>query len=207
MKNQGIPPAVTLFAIAALVAAGMLLMWARGNDPQPAEAAQPTGTIWPDDGSASPMVVTPEAVTERPQLRLELDLPELDPDQAYWLQKARVVAVCPLCASVDQPAIEVDPNTLTVWLALLWTESRYQPWVESDIGCCYGLGQLGFSLRTAETDASPELNLYVSLQEFARLVEANDGDLMESVRNYKGVTTWDTESQANSVWSYIRIGQ
>ena len=148
----------------------------------------------------------PTATSVPKPLSLVLSLPDLDPDQQYWFHRAQIVSLCPSCAGLDMPAISMSQNALTVWLALIWTESRYQPWAVSSSGC-YGLGQLCGSLETADTDADPVLNLYVSLREFSRLLGETDGEIMEALKSYKGVTTWDTESQANSVWSYIRVGE
>ena len=200
-KRNGLPPMLLFVALCGAVFIGCLAFYPWSSD-------QPTGRVDANDGDPYYFVPapTPEPVG---QFVLSLDLPELDADQAYWLKKARVVASCPLCVAVDQPPIPTladNPNNYTVWLALIYTESRYQPWAVSEIGC-YGLGQLCGALQSPDTDASPELNLYVSAQEFARLLDANHGDVMETIRNYKGVTTWDTHDQANSVWSYIRVGQ
>lgn len=153
-----------------------------------------------------PISVTPVVPIVTPVVRplsLRVDLPELDPDQAYWFRKAQTVTSCPLCTGIDAPPVDLDENARAAWLALIWTESRYQPWAVSDIGC-YGLGQLCGALKTQETDERPEWNLYVSAREFARLVDTS-ADLNEAISSYKGQTTSDTKWQADTVWSYVRV--
>lgn len=180
-------------------------------------STSPTGTVDAADGDPA-MAVPVDAnsnlnavavdTSRSPSLRLQLALPDLDPDQSYWLRKARVVARCPLCVAVDKPPIPQladNDNAYAVWLALIWTESRFQPWAVSSIGC-QGLGQLCYALESPDTDALPELNLYTSAQEFARLMDANGGDYMAVVRSYKGVTTSDTTWQANSIFDVLKLG-
>ena len=152
-----------------------------------------TGSVDALDGDPAIFVPSPTPQPKPLSLTLDLALPDLDQDQAYWYRQAQIVAL----GTFD------SQNVRTVWLALIWTESRYSPWAVSEIGCV-GLGQLCFSLHTPETESDPVANLIASAREFARLVDAN-GDIMESLRNYKGVQTWDTMDQANSVWTYIRI--
>jgi len=181
--------------VVALLALALCVALVAGFSQRPAH----TGSVNALDGDPAIFVPspTPQSSTERRQLSLtlDLDLPELDQDQAYWYRQAQIVAL----GTFD------SQNVRTVWLALIWTESRYSPWAVSEIGCV-GLGQLCFSLHTPETESDPVANLIASAREFARLVDVNDGSLVESIRNYKGSTTPDTSWQANSVFDVIRIG-
>ena len=162
---------------------------------------------------AAPIVASAPRIEAQGPLALSLALPAFDTstdegrEQAYWLRKAQTMVTCPLCISVDQPVIQMTPNQWVTWLALIYTESRYLPWAVSSIGC-FGLGQLCFSLDTPDTEASPELNLYASAQEYKRLLNTHDQEVMASLRAYKGTDGPGTPTsvQALSVFDYIRVG-
>lgn len=192
--NQG-----PIWLLALLVAVGLAIGLAayqeRGHSPKHQGGVSPEG----------PAVYVPSPTPAPKPLSLALDLPALDPDQAYWFHTAQIVARCPLCRGLDQPAIVLPDQAITVWLGLIWTESAFHPWATSSIGCG-GLGQLCGALQTPDTDADPVLNLYVSLKEYARLLAGNGGDLSTTLENYKGSTTDDTKWQASLVWSVVRVG-
>jgi len=188
------PHSTPAILIALAVALALALILGTSARKRPAPVAE----------IGEPAMVTPvPAPTVRP-LTLALTLPELTPDQRYWFHVAQVVPLCPLCAGVDQPPVPLSDNALIVFLALVWTESRYQPWETSSAGC-YGLGQLCGDLRTADTDANPALNLYMAAREWARLVAQRGGDYSGALMDYKGITTPDTMWQAESVWAMVRI--
>ena len=173
----------TLAAIALVITMTLALAFGSQGRKQPARTS--------DIGE--PAMVTPEP-TSRP-LTLDLDLPAMDPDQAYWYHQAQIVSLKDGVSATDR----------TLWLALLWTETGYRPWECSELGAC-GLGQLYGSLRSPETDADPIRNLSVSLDEWLRLIRENHGDYGLALESYKGVTSTDQRWQAQTVFTYIRIG-
>ena len=128
----------TLAAIALVITMTLALAFGSQGRKQPVRTS--------DIGT--PAMVTPEP-TPRP-LTLTLDLPAMDPDQAYWYHQAQIVSLRDGVSATDR----------TLWLALLWTETGYRPWECSELGAC-GLGQLYGSLRSPETDADPIRNLSV----------------------------------------------
>lgn len=139
--------------------------------------------------------ITPEpTATQVAPLTLDFEAPPMTPDQAYWYRQAQIVSLRPAVTS----------NTRAMWLSLLWTETNYRPWAESEAGC-YGLGQLCGSLRTPETDADPIANLNASLDEFLRLIETHDGSYNAAIGSYKGVTTEDQRWQADTVFQLIKV--
>ena len=205
-QPRPIPFPLVLFLVAVLVLLACLGAWAMADN-------GPRGRVDATDGV--PLSITPQATVPAPpvthELTLALDLPALTDEQRWWLHTAQALPRLPIAFGVDQPPIAFTDNEAVVYDALLYTECRLEPFWEdgsfkvNEIGAT-GCGQLMGALITPETASNPNANIYASAAEFRRLLDANDGDIMQSIRNYKGVTTWDTSYQANSIWDYIRIG-
>lgn len=182
-----------VWLLALVVAVGLAVALAAYQERGPKH----TGGVSPE----GPAIYVPSPTPAPKPLSLALDLPNLDREQSYWFHQAQNVAIEEQAHGLNQPA-----STITIWLSLILTESGFRPWQESDTGCCYGLGQLGGALRSEATDADPILNLRVSLREFARLVNTS-ASLNEAVESYKGVIpATGTKWQADTVWSFLRVG-
>lgn len=154
--------------------------------------------------------VTPTAAPK--PLSLALDLPSMSDSQRYWMHVVQAMPRCPICVGVDRPAIPFSDNEATIATALFYTECSFEPFDAygnfkvNEIGA-RGCAQLMGDLVTTENMWNPLLNIYDGLVEFRRLIDANGGDVSESLRNYKGVASSDTTWQATSVFAVIRVGQ
>lgn len=200
-----IPYALVLIAVAAVTGIALLCAYALAGTGHEGSVDAPDG---------DPYVVTPEP-TAKPaprELTLVLDLPALTDEQRYWLHVAQAIHRLPIAFGVDAPPIEFTDNEAVIVAALFYTECRLEPFWEdgsykiNEIGAT-GCAQLMGDLITPENAHDPNRNFYDGEAEVRRLLDANGGDIMQTLRNYKGVTTWDTTYQANSVWDYIRIGE
>lgn len=203
VRKAQLPHGLIILLVMALASVAVLIGLTRSErrqhaiDPLPAVAI-PTATTIPPTPSPTPA------------LKLTLALPDMDQEQRYWAWKAAAVAVCPKCIAVDRepiPALRDNDDAYVVWRALIWTESKYRPWAVNESSGACGLGQLlSTHLANELTCAIPELNLYASAAEFARLLDVNGGDIMQALRSYKGVASADTTWQANAVFDVIAVG-
>lgn len=173
----------------------------------------PTGSVDALDGDPAFVAPTVPVPTPRP-LTLTLDLPALSDMQMYWLHRIQVMPKCPICNGVDRPPVVFTDNEATIVTALYLTECSYNPFDEWGNFLVHpksgarGCSQLMGPLITPENMWNPDLNIYDGMVEIRRLIDANSGDIMETLRNYKGVDPDDptTQEQATSVFNVIRIG-
>lgn len=168
------------------------------------------------EGGVSPegptvVVPSPSAVPTPRPLSLSLNLPSLNDEQMYWKDVAAVVPRCPICKGIDKPAIVFTDNEAAIYTALVYGECSYRPFDEwgnfkvNEIGA-RGCAQLMGNLVTDENMWNPTLNIYDGAREFRRLIDANNGDVMEALRNYRGVADLEHDAAATSVFSVLRIG-
>ena len=202
MKSK--PSSGALPAFAAISIAMALVVGAMCAFP----SKEPRGGVSPE----GPAVVTPTAhlSTERRQLTLALDLPGLSDRQRHYQHMAETIWRLPIAHGVDAPPIPMTDNEAVVFVALIYSECSFEPYdaygnyLVNEIGA-RGCGQLMGDLVTTANMWSVELNMYDAAREFRRLLDANAGDVMASVRAYKGVVTSDTTYQANSIFDVIKV--
>lgn len=170
-------------------------------------ADEPTGTVDATDGDPYYFVPSPTPV---PPLHLELALPPLSDRQAKYRHAADVLPSCPLCFGVDQPPIPLSDNERAVFVALLFTESRLDPYepdgsLKVSSAGCIGIAQLCGDLLTPATRQSDELSIYTAAKYWRELLDETGGDFTAALRRYKGITTPDTAWQADTVFALIRL--
>jgi hypothetical protein len=148
---------------------------------------------------------------DQPSIKIVAEIPQLSLVQQCTLDNVILPILDNPQPIIGRGKLEVDENTRTVFLALLFTESGYQQWYprgdETDCSFLWephdpseiqtsgvvwngtqfwGIGQVGEHLCDPLDWHDPWQNTYCSWDYFVWLVREYDGDFTKAVAAYKG---------------------